>query len=76
MNSHEENVAIGKMAVAAGGATLYGLTLNEWVAIVTIIYIVAQAILLIPKYVAMFRAWRNRRAGKVVLPLADEDPRP
>lgn len=59
MNNHEQNVALTKMGIAAGGATIYGLTLNEWVAICTIIFIIAQFILLIPKYVQAYRNWRN-----------------
>jgi hypothetical protein len=76
MNNHDENVALGKMAIGAAGATVAGLTLNEWVAIVTIIYVVAQLLLLIPKYAAMFRAWRARRKGTVPLPLSDDEARP
>lgn len=75
MRDHEQNVAIAKMGAAAAGATLYGLTLNEWVAIVTIVYIVAQMILLIPKYLAWWRDWRRRRYGPA-LPLRDDEPRP
>lgn len=76
MTHQEENVALAKMGIGAAGATIYGLTLNEWVAIVTIIYIVAQLILLIPKYVAWFREWRKKVRGDVGVPLADEEPRP
>lgn len=39
----EEKAAIIKMGIGAGGATWYGLTLNEWVAIGTLIYLVLLA---------------------------------
>lgn len=61
----EQNIAAVKMGFAAGGAVLYGLTLNEWVAIATFAYIIAQMALLVPKYVQAYRNWRkpprNRR---------------
>lgn len=35
---------------AAGGWAVYGITLNEWVAIATFIYMVAQTVVLILRY--------------------------
>lgn len=46
----EEITTAVKIAPAAAGAVWTGLTLNEWVAVVTIIYVAAQAGLLVPKY--------------------------
>ena len=46
----ETRVAVAKMGVAAGGVLFYGLTLNEWMAVITIIYVLMQIGLLIPKY--------------------------
>ena len=59
MVDNEQKVAALKMSVGGvlSGATV--ITLNEWVAIVTIAYFVLQIGLLMPKYVAMFRRWRN-----------------
>lgn len=51
MIDREDQVAAAKMAIGAGGAAAYGLTLNEWVAIFTILYLVLQIGLLLPKYV-------------------------
>lgn len=56
----EEITTAVKIAPAAAGAVWTGLTLNEWVAVVTIVYIVAQAGLLLPKYWALFK----RRVGR------------
>jgi hypothetical protein len=57
---NEERIAIAKTAPAIVGATLYGLTLQDWVAIVTIAYVVLQAGLLVPKYWRMIRDWKKR----------------
>lgn len=46
----ETRIAAAKMGVAAGGVLFYGLTLNEWMAVITIIYVLMQIGLLIPKY--------------------------
>ncbi len=58
-----------KMAVnttlGAGGAVIASLTLNEWVSIVTIVYLAMQIFLLLPKYRAYFReTFRKRREGR------------
>lgn len=54
-NVKNETIVAGvKATPAAGGLVLYSITLNEWVAIVTIFYILLQAGLLIPKYIEMF----------------------
>ena len=55
----EEKLAIAKVAPAVAGATIYGLTLQDWVAVVTLIYVVLQAGLLVPKYWRMLRDWGN-----------------
>ncbi len=61
----EEIAAAAKASPAIGGAAyvaaapdpaIYaGLTLNEWVAAVTIVYVLAQTGLLVPKWAAMLR---------------------
>lgn len=43
-------LAAVKMSVGAGGAVLTGLTLNEWVAVATLVYVLLQIGLLMPKY--------------------------
>lgn len=55
----EEKLALAKTLPAIAGATLYGLTLQDWVAIVTIAYVALQAGLLIPKYWRIIRDWRK-----------------
>ncbi|WP_138476157.1 hypothetical protein [Dyadobacter bucti] len=58
----DEKIAIAKMGVGASGAVLYSYTLNEWVAIVTLLYLVLQIGLLMPKYYEALSAYlRNRK---------------
>lgn len=54
MTDHEHNVALAKMGAATSGAVIYSLTLQEWVAVVTIIFVVLQIGLLLPKYWAQY----------------------
>jgi hypothetical protein len=49
-----------RMGVGAGGVLLYGMTLNEWVAIFTIAYFALQIGLLLPRYYKMIRDWLNK----------------
>ena len=53
----EEKIAIAKVVPAVVGATLYGLTLQEWVAVATLVYVVLQVGLLLPKYWRGLRGW-------------------
>ena len=53
----DEKLAAVKVVPAIAGATIYGLTLQDWVAIVTLIYVALQAGLLLPKYWRLFRDW-------------------
>jgi hypothetical protein len=40
-----------RIAIATSGVILYGMTLNEWVAVFTIIYLVFQILVLLPKII-------------------------
>lgn len=60
MRDDSSTVALVKMAPALGGATVAGLTMNEWAAVATIIYVLAQTGLLLPKY----WTWLRRRFSK------------
>ena len=55
----EEQLATMKVVPAIAGATIYGLTLQDWVAIVTLIYVALQVGLLLPRYWRLFRDWCN-----------------
>jgi len=47
----------------AGGAslvTLYGITLSEWVALVTLLYLSIQIFILLPKAAAIIKRWVGR----------------
>jgi hypothetical protein len=52
-----EKVEIARVAGAGVGVTMYGLTLNEWVAAATLIYLTAQIIILLPKAVKTVRSF-------------------
>lgn len=54
---HETLEQAAKAVPAVGGAAVAGITLNEWVAIVTIIYVLVQTAFLIWK-------WHKEAKGK------------
>ena len=63
-----QDIAIeaGKAAppvAVAGAHYVFGLSLADWVAIATLLYLAAQFGLLIPKYRAQFSNWRKGRRG-------------
>lgn len=60
MIDHEDKIAAAKISVAAGGVAASALTLNEWVAIITILYLVLQIGLIMPKYVQMIRDYFSK----------------
>ena len=51
------------LRIGGGGAliTIWGLTLNEWVASLTIIYMIIQIILLAPKAIELIRRALGRK---------------
>lgn len=57
----ETTLAGLKTAPAIGGAVATGLTLNEWVALATLLYVILQVGLLIPKYVDLYKKWREKK---------------
>ena len=68
MNQHDEiQSAAIKLAPAVGGATLSTLTLNQWVAIATLIYVILQIGTLLPKY------WRWAKYGIPPHSRSDDD---
>lgn len=52
--------------VIVSGAMLFGMTPTEWVTALTVLYLLLQIGLLIPRYWSQFRAWARpgRRAAK------------
>ena len=46
-----------RVAGGAGLITLYGLTLNEWVAVGTLIYLGIQILVLSPKAIAVIKSF-------------------
>jgi hypothetical protein len=55
----ELKIATMKLMPGAAGGILYRLTLEQWVAVVTIIYFVIQIIILLPKLFITVRGFFN-----------------
>ncbi len=52
--------ALSTPPVVISAATFfYGLTLQDWVAFATLIYVVLQIFLLLPKLLREFKSWRK-----------------
>ena len=62
--SNDTFIEVAKSAPPAIVTALHlgGLTLADWVAILTMLYLALQIGLLIPRYTEKLRAWRERRA--------------
>lgn len=60
----EAKMAAVKMSVGGGGVIVYKLTLNEWVAVLTIIYMVIQTLLILPRFKVLLVSWWNSIMGK------------
>lgn len=61
MQDHQHKIDALKMGIAGGGTAATFLTLNEWVALATLIYVLLQIGLLIPKYIKAYVTWRDRK---------------
>lgn len=61
MFDDEDKHAFASSALAAGGAVATAMTLSQWVALATLVYVTLQIGLLIPKYISMYKEWRNGR---------------
>jgi len=57
MTNNDNTMEAVRIGGAAIGVTIYGLTLNEWVAAVTLIYLFVQIIILSPKAFGIVRGW-------------------
>lgn len=60
MDTNEQKIAGVKMAGGAVLTSATAITLNEWVAIATLLYFVLQIGLLIPKYLDLWKKKRNK----------------
>lgn len=58
---HETYIESAKAVPAIAGATVYGITLNEWVAIVTIGYVLIQGAFLLYKW---YWDWQEKKSKK------------
>jgi len=53
----DSKVETARLGGAAAMVTVYGITLNEWVAILTLLYLGAQIVILIPKAYGVVAGW-------------------
>lgn len=56
-----ESLKIAPPAVVTGAHVIGGMSLADWVAICTLLYIAAQVGLLIPRYRKVYVEWRKAR---------------
>lgn len=61
--------AATKMGIASAGAaySMTGYTMSDLVALATLVFVLLQIGLLMPKYAALYRAWRSGKKVKVEL---------
>lgn len=52
-----------RLLITAVLASVSAITLNQWVLITTLLYGMMQIGLLIPRYIALVRGWRRRKAA-------------
>lgn len=61
---HDAAIEAGKAAppvAVASAHYLFGLSLSDWVAIITLLYLALQIGLLVPKYRTQIAQWRAKR---------------
>lgn len=59
MDTPDEKLAAMKMSAVGGGAMVSAMTLNEWVSLATLLFIMLQIGLLVPKYIHLYKKWRE-----------------
>lgn len=59
------DVAKSSPAVAYLGASVFGMPIPDLVSIATLIYVVLQTILLIPRFAEWYRSWRAKRCPSI-----------
>ncbi|MDR0251545.1 MAG: hypothetical protein LBI35_09630 [Burkholderiales bacterium] len=57
----DEKTTAVKASIAVAGVTIYGVTLDFVIGVLTVIYLLLLIGLLVPKYFGMYRAWRKRK---------------
>ncbi|MBD9415913.1 hypothetical protein IB234_15225 [Pseudomonas sp. PDM16] len=61
--THDVAIEAAKAAppVAVSGAMLFGMTPSEWITALTLLYLVLQIGLLVPKYWEKLRSWSSAK---------------
>lgn len=50
--------------IAVSGAMLFGMTPADWITALTLLYLLLQIGLMVPKYRDQFRTWRQERKAQ------------
>ena len=50
--------------VTVAGASMLGLPIADWVTILTVLYLILQMVLLLPKYYELYLKWRVKCRSK------------
>jgi len=53
----DSKIEAARIGGAAAGLTAYGITLNEWVALATLFYLIIQIFILVPKAFVIINSW-------------------
>ncbi|MCL2872431.1 MAG: hypothetical protein FWF41_05570 [Betaproteobacteria bacterium] len=53
----DKSSAMVKTTIVLAGTTIYGLTLEEWIGILTLLFLLLQIGILIPRYVEVIEKW-------------------
>lgn len=56
----DSKIEAARIGGAAVGLTAYGITLNEWVALATLVYLIIQIFILMPKATVIVKSWFKR----------------
>jgi len=56
----DSKIEAARIGGAAVGLTAYGITLNEWVALATLVYLIIQIFILMPKATVIIKSWFKR----------------
>lgn len=57
MQHVDTKTEIARLAASGAVVTIAGMTLNEWVAIFTIVYLLIQTVIITPKAFMIVRGW-------------------
>lgn len=63
MEGMQGKIEAVRIGTSASALIIYGLSLNEWVAVGTLIYMGLQILVLLPKAFTILRGWARKIGG-------------